>query len=182
MANTLESFMEKLKKTHGTCHLFYILSAKNGEEDTSFLLKLLEPFSLKNVRVAIHLFLKNKNCKPDALFPFVRELEQKLASSRPFIYIASLSGDYYNHHDTAIFNAVIAGDAPRFSSAENALISSYNDRVYDNFMTPRVIADFRGVHEKDGFYFADFSPLAAGELTDILKLNKDTRLILTSEK
>ena len=102
MANTLESFMERLKKKHGTCHLFYILTAKNGGEDTSFLLSLLEPFSLNNVRVAIHLFLKNKDCKPDALFPFVRELEQKLAPFRPFIYIASLSGDYYNHPDTAM--------------------------------------------------------------------------------
>jgi len=180
MANTLESFIETLKKKHGTCHLLYIISAKNGEEDTSFLLNLLEPFSSNNVRVAIHLFLKNKDCKPDALFPFIRELEQRLAPFRPFIYIASLSGDYYNHHETVISDAIMTGDAPRFPSAENALISSYNDRVYDNFMTPRVIANFRGVHENDGFYFADFSPLAAGELTDILKLNKDTRLILTT--
>jgi 2,3-bisphosphoglycerate-independent phosphoglycerate mutase len=91
------------------------------------------------------------------------------------VRFATISGRYYAmdrdkrwDRVAKAYNAMVDGEGPHFAAAQSAVADAYANKVYDEFIVPAVIGDYRGMKDGDGVLMANFRADRAREILSAL--------------
>lgn len=158
-------------------HLMGLLSDGGNHSHISHLYALLDLCAKKDFKnVYLDLFTDGRDSDPESGIRFVREIEKKLKEIG-FGKIASVSGRYYAMdrdnrwgRTSRAYNMLTKGDGEVYQSAEAGLLTSYSNRVTDEFVIPFLTAD-KGhlkttINDYDSIIFFNFRADRATQLTE----------------
>lgn len=170
----LVNLISKLKETKGVCHLMSLLGNGGVHAMQRHVVALSRILNDAGVQVAIHGFLDGRDTPPDSAKEFVAELSADI-QTMPNVKIATIGGRYYgmdrdNRWDrvTKAYEAIVNGMGPRFETAEQAIQSSYDEKVYDEFVIPCVIGSYQGMKDGDAVMMANYRTDRAREITKMM--------------
>src|SRR5215470_16185305 len=170
--------MRITKEKKGRLHLLGLLGDGGVHSHQRHLEALLEMARSERVRpVYLHLFLDGRDTPPNSGEQFLLDLNEKL-KAYPNVSIATISGRYYamdrdKRWDRVekAYHCLTEGVGNRGESALEAIHSSYQQKITDEFVLPTVInsAFPEGlVRDGDGVIFFNFRADRARELTRAL--------------
>lgn len=172
----LKQPMEHVKKTGGTLHLMGLVSDGGVHSHITHLLALIDMAKEQGVeKVKVHAFLDGRDVPPKSAETYLRAVEETLMDDG-YDQIATVSGRYYamdrdNRWERVqkAYDTLVSAQGDRQPLSLNALNSSYNEGVNDEFVLP-VVTDFTydGMKDGDGVIFINFRPDRARQLTRAL--------------
>lgn len=160
-------------KKHGTAlHLVGLLSDGGVHSCISHLFALLEFAKRNEVKtVYVHCVTDGRDVPPDSAVKYIAELEaeiKKLGVGK----IATVVGRYYymdrdNRWERVKkgYDGVFAGIGTHYATADEGVRASYDKKVYDEFIEPIVVGDYKGVSANDSIIFYNFRSDRAREIT-----------------
>ncbi len=175
----LRDCMRQIKERGSTLHLIGLTSAGGVHAYIEHLYALLELAAHEGLHsVAVHAILDGRDTAFNIGINFIARLEERLHLFG-FGSIASISGRSWAMDKNArweriekAYRAIVEGESDEFfTSAQHAILSSYNRGVYDEDFVPLALrkegtADpVARVHDGDGVIFFNFRPDRARELT-----------------
>jgi 2,3-bisphosphoglycerate-independent phosphoglycerate mutase len=135
------------KKDNVALHLIGLVSkggVHSNQEHIYAICKLAKQEGLENV--FIHAFTDGRDCDPKSGLAFIEELQSELDNSVG--KIASIVGRYYamdrdNRWERVKFayDAMVNGDGTSYSSAKEAIQTSYSNDKTDEFIEPCIITE-----------------------------------------
>lgn len=179
----LSAAIEHARNNKSALHLMGLVSSGNVHSSIDHLYALLQLcVTNKFKNVFVHAFLDGRDMPYNSGLDFIQKLEQKMAELSVGA-IASVAGRFYamdrdNHWERvqAAYQAMVLGEAPeKFSSAAEAVQSSYDKKIYDEEFIPIVITDkqqrpLATIRDKDSVIFFNFRSDRAREITKALVL------------
>ncbi len=168
--------MDAAKKNGKKLHLFGLLSSGGVHSHITHLFALVEMAKKRGLKdVFVHCFMDGRDVPPTSGVDFIAELEAELKKVGVG-KIATVSGRYYamdrdNRWERVVkaYDALTVGEGVKATSAKEAIESSYENGVTDEFVLPAVICEDGkpvGLVEKgDSVIFFNFRPDRARELT-----------------
>ena len=170
----LVEMIQKLKSTKGTAHLMGLMSPGGVHSHMNHFIALSRILDNEDIPVRIHAFLDGRDTPPDSARRFVAEFERKTADLTNS-QIATIGGRYYamdrdNRWErvTLAYDAMVDADAVNFETADEAIVASYNNGKYDEFMLPVVVGDYKGMKDGDGVLMVNYRSDRAREITEML--------------
>lgn len=157
-------------------HLYGLLSDGGVHSHNTHLYALLELAKREGLKnVYVHCFLDGRDTAPTSGKNFILELEDKMEEIGVG-KIASIMGRYYvmdrdNRWDRVekAYRAMVNGEGNQANSAAEAIQSSYDSDVNDEFVVPTVILEngkpVATIKENDSVIFYNFRPDRAREIT-----------------
>jgi 2,3-bisphosphoglycerate-independent phosphoglycerate mutase len=146
---------EYAKKNNKPLHLMGLLSPGGIHSHEQHLYKLCDlakAFGLKNI--FIHAFMDGRDCDPKSGMKHIINLDNHLRNSGG--KIATLVGRYYAmdrdkrwERVKLAYDLLVNGAGKIFTTAEEAVKSSYDENVTDEFIKPCVIGDGAKIKEGD---------------------------------
>ena len=127
----------------------------------------------------VHAFMDGRDTDPKSGLGFVRQVEEKMKSGALAGTIASLIGYYAMDRDKRwervreAYELLVNGKGTAYSNAANAVATSYDEGVTDEFMKAHVRVDAEGhpigrIRSGDAVIFINFRNDRAKELTTVL--------------
>ena len=172
----LKKAVENCKEKNSALHLMGLVSDGGVHSHITHIYGLLELAKRNGLeKVYVHCFMDGRDTPPDSGITYIRALEQKM-QALGVGEIATVSGRYYamdrdKNWDRVekAYLAIRKGEGRKAASAEQAMESSYAEKVYDEFIVPTVI-DKNGeptakVQDGDSVIFFNFRPDRAREMT-----------------
>lgn len=146
------------------------------------LIKMAKENGLK--KVYVHCFYDGRDVPPDSAAGYTKELEDHLKETGTG-RIATIMGRYYamdrdNRWDRVklAYDAMVYGDGQRAEDAVTAVLSSYENKVFDEFVLPTVIYNdgkpVSCIKDNDSIIFFNFRPDRAREITSAFTQNSFT--------
>ena len=166
--------IEHIKGTGGALHIMGLVS--NGGVHSSMkhldaLIKLAADNSVD--KVYVHAFLDGRDTPPKSAETYVAQVEKAL-KDRGLPPVASVIGRYYvMDRDTRwdrvekAYNCLVLGEGNKAENAVDAIKSSYDKDVTDEFVEPTVIGGER-IKDGDAVIFFNYRPDRAREITKAL--------------
>lgn len=130
-------------------------------------------------KVYIHAFTDGRDCDPKSGLQFIQELQQHLDSTGTGT-IASISGRYYAMDRdkrwarvALAYNAMVKGEGQTATDAVDAVQTSYDNDITDEFILPTVIVDedeqpVATIQEGDHVLCFNFRTDRCREITEVL--------------
>lgn len=119
----------------------------------------------------VHCVTDGRDVPPDSAVKYIAELEaeiKKLGVGK----IATVVGRYYymdrdNRWERVKkgYDGVFAGIGAHYATADEGVRASYDKKVYDEFIEPIVVGDYKGVSANDSIIFYNFRSDRAREIT-----------------
>ncbi|MEF9953254.1 MAG: 2,3-bisphosphoglycerate-independent phosphoglycerate mutase [Clostridium sp.] len=173
-----EAFLKAIdyaKKNNSAVHLLGLLSDGGVHSHIDHLIALIKLCKDNGVdKVFVHPFLDGRDVPPQSALKFIKSLEESM-DSIGCGKIATLAGRYYamdrdNRWERVekAYNAITLLSGEVFESAEDAIKSSYDNDVFDEFVAPCVINGGKGIENNDSVIFFNFRPDRAREITRAL--------------
>lgn len=170
----LVELIETLKSTKGVCHLMGLVGTGGVHAQQSHIIALARILDTAGISVFLHCFMDGRDTAPDSGLGFIKDLETSIMAMK-HVKIATVSGRYYamdrdNRWERIelAYQALVDAKAERYASAEEAIKASYDKKVYDEFIIPCVIGDYKGMQDGDGLIMANYRSDRAREITRIL--------------
>jgi len=175
--------LEHAKTNKSSLHLMGLASSGNVHSSIEHLYALLQLCANNKFKnVFVHAFLDGRDMPYNSGLDFIQKLEQKMSELKVG-QIASVSGRFYamdrdNHWERvqAAYQAMALGESPeKFTSAAEAVQSSYDKKIYDEEFVPAVIIDKQGrsvatIKNNDSVIFFNYRSDRAREITKALIL------------
>ena len=171
--------IENCKKHNSKLHILGLLSDGGVHSHNRHLYGLLEMAKRRDFEdVYVHCFLDGRDTPPASAENYIQELEEKM-KEKGVGKIASLSGRFYamdrdkrwNRVQKA-YNALVFGKGETAGTAINAIESSYQKEVFDEFVEPTVIMNgdkpVATIEDGDSVIFFNFRPDRARQITRAL--------------
>lgn len=163
---------EELAATKNTLHLMGLLSDGGVHSHIAHLKALLQLAKQKNIsRVVVHPFLDGRDVGPQTAALYLTKLEEELAQL-PEGNIGSLHGRFYamdrdNHWDRTekTYRVLTETQLPLFENWKQALVSSYDQGITDEFLTPVTLDAQASIKDGDAVVFFNFRADRARQLT-----------------
>lgn len=187
--NTMPAMQEAItqwKRHDGSCHIMGLCSPGGvhaHQRHISFMAKMIANAGAK---VYIHAFLDGRDTPPESAGECLAWLEKEIADSSA-ISIATVSGRYYAmdrdqrwDRTELAYQAIVHGVGERAADAASALQHSYADNKTDEFVLPRVIGDYQGMKDGDGFVMTNFRADRARQLLAALTLENVAKFDITA--
>jgi 2,3-bisphosphoglycerate-independent phosphoglycerate mutase len=157
----------------GRLHLLGLVSDGGVHSGWEHLEAIIELASQEGVPdVVFHAFTDGRDTAPTGGREYLAELESWLRAAGR---IGTVSGRYYAmDRDTRwerirlAYDAIVHAEGQRAASSAEAIASSYEDGVTDEFVKPAVIGDYDGAAAGDVAIFVNFRPDRAREMTRAL--------------
>ncbi len=159
-APALVDLTAKLKASRGTCHLMGLISPGGVHSHQDHAVALAKILTEAGVPVVLHALTDGRDTPPQAAADYVAKLTAELPKSVP---VATVVGRYYGmdrdkrwERVVKAYDAIVAGDGPRFPDAQAAIADAYAHKVSDEFIIPAAIGDYRGMKDGDGVLCFNF--------------------------
>ncbi len=171
----LTESIRRLKQGGGAFHLLGLLSPGGVHAHQQHMTALANIISAEGVHVLVHVVLDGRDTPPKSALDYLAAFRASLHHPER-VHIATISGRYFamdrdKRWDRVqkAYNAIMDVDAPRASSAEDAIRQSYAQGVTDEFIPPTIIGDYAGAGSDDVLLMANFRADRAREiLTSLL--------------
>lgn len=163
-----------------TClHLAGLLSDGGVHSSINHLFALLELCVKRGLKkVYIHCLTDGRDTAPSSALSYVQKLEDKCAELGVGKIATVCARYYYMDRDNRwervekAYRCVFEGQGKKFGSAIEAVKASYDQKIYDEFIEPCIIGDYRGVSDGDSYIFYNFRADRAREMSHVV-LDKD---------
>jgi 2,3-bisphosphoglycerate-independent phosphoglycerate mutase len=156
----LVDLIETLKKTGGTCHLLGLVSPGGVHSHQDHAAGLARILAEAGVPTLVHAFTDGRDTPPQSS---AEDLKRLAAALPPQTRIATVCGRYYAmdrdkrwERVVKAHNAVVDAEGPRFPDAQAAIADAYAHNLYDEFIVPAAIGDYRGMRDGDGLLCFNF--------------------------
>lgn len=171
--------IENAKRNGSALHTYGLVSPGGVHSHTEHLYAIVEMAKRMGLdRVYVHCFMDGRDVPPSSGKEYIEELENKLAEIGNG-KIASVAGRYYamdrdNRWDRVekAYAALVYGEGNTAESAVEAMQSSYDAGVTDEFVVPTVICEngkpVATIKDNDSIVFFNFRPDRAREITRTL--------------
>lgn len=169
--------MTRLKENGKALHLMGLLSDGGVHSHIKHLFALLDMAAKVGVeKLYVHPFLDGRDVLPQSAKAYICELEKKLQDIGRG-KIATVCGRYYamdrdKRWDRVekAYRALVYAEAPTDGNALAAVENSYDNKILDEFVTPTVIVDEKGLpiarmEDGDSVIFYNFRADRAREIT-----------------
>lgn len=165
--------VKHVKENNSALHLFGLVSTGGVHSSLDHILALIEFAKRQDLKkVYFHAFLDGRDTPPQSAVEFLTKVEEKLkdAGLPP---VASVVGRYYamdrdNRWDRVekAYNMLLLGEGNKADSAVEAVKSSYEKGVTDEFVEPTVInVPNSRIEDNDAIIFFNFRPDRAREIS-----------------
>ena len=122
------------------------------------------------VKVKIHAFLDGRDTPPASAKDYLAQLSKDIEELNN-VEIATIEGRFYamdrdKRWDRVelAYNNIVLADGNRFATADEAIKTSYENSVTDEFVIPAVIGDYKGMEDGDAVLMANFRADRAREI------------------
>ena len=166
----LVELINTLKKNNGTCHVMGLMSPGGVHSHQKHIVALCKVLSDNSVKVAVHAFLDGRDTPPSSAKEFVADFEKSIADMKG-VKIATVAGRFYAmdrdkrwDRVEAAYNAMALAEGKHYGSAVEAIESSYQAGVTDEFVVPCIIGDYQGIRDGDAVLMANFRADRAREI------------------
>ncbi|MBL8628140.1 MAG: 2,3-bisphosphoglycerate-independent phosphoglycerate mutase [Rhodospirillaceae bacterium] len=176
----LQAFIATLKKSGGTAHILGLISPGGVHSHQDHVVALAKAISDAGVPVRIHAFLDGRDTPPQSGAGF---MEKFVADLKPqtLTQIATVGGRYYGmdrdkrwDRVEKAYLAITEGQGPTAADPLDAIRTSYDAKVTDEFMIPVVMPGYAGMKDGDGVLMGNFRADRARQiLTALLDPNFD---------
>ena len=164
--------IQACKETGSALHLMGLLSDGGVHSHITHLYALLELAKRHGLeQLYIHVFLDGRDVSPTSGRDYVRQLQEKI-QALGIGQIADVMGRYYAMDRDSRWNrlqraydAMVNGTGHFFDDPLEAIQSSYDEGITDEFMEPVVCAKGAQVRDNDSIIFYNFRPDRAREIT-----------------
>jgi len=190
---TLVAAVKHAKEKGTNLHLFGLLSDGGVHSHIEHLYALLRLAKSEGLeKVYIHGFLDGRDVAPQSAETYLKELNEKI-EEYGVGEIATLSGRYYSmdrdkrwERVEKSYRAMVYGEGPSYTSAEECVKDSYDNGIYDEFVLPSVITKEDGspvatIQDEDAVIFYNFRPDRAIQISNTFA-NEDFRSFDRGEK
>ncbi len=168
--HVLQEMISTLKNNGKTCHLMGLMSPGGVHSSQAHIVALASILNKNGIKTEVHAFLDGRDTPPESAAGFLNDFETGVAEFEN-VKIATLSGRFYamdrdkrwDRVEKAYNNMVLA-DGRRFATADEAIKTSYADKVSDEFVIPCVIGDYAGMKDGDAVLMANFRADRAREI------------------
>jgi 2,3-bisphosphoglycerate-independent phosphoglycerate mutase len=168
-----------LKKTKGAWHIMGLVSDGRVHSSLDHLFALLTYAKQAGIKeVYVHAFLDGRDTARDSGRRYVAALEKEM-NKLNIGKVATISGRFYamdrdNHWEriTKAYEAMVQGTGESFASADKAIKTSYDKKVYDEEMLPVVISGSKAIKNGDALTFFNYRADRAREITRAFIDNK----------
>ena len=158
----LRGFIDKLKKTGGTCHLMGLASPGGVHAHTGHIQALAGIVAGSGVPVAVHAFLDGRDVPPKSAKETMAGFMDATKGIEG-VQIATVSGRYYamdrdRRWDRVekTWKALVTAAGAKAADPIAAIDARYDADITDEFMVPAVIGDYQGMNDGDGLLMANF--------------------------
>lgn len=173
--NEISKLFEHVKKNNSTLHLIGLLSDGGVHSHINHLFALIDLCKKENIsKVYYHVFLDGRDTLPDSSMKYLKELDNKIKEVN-LGSIATISGRFYamdrdNRWDRVelAYNNMVKGTGKKYDNFKDAIINSYNDGVYDEFVEPILLNENGLIKENDGLLVFNYRPDRLRELFSAL--------------
>ena len=168
--------MENCKKNNSKLHILGLVSNGGVHSHIRHLFGLLEMAKRRDIEeVYVHCFLDGRDTPPASAESYIQELEEKMRK-KGVGKIATVAGRFYGmdrdkrwNRIQKAYNAIVFGEGNKSSQVINAIESSYQKEVFDEFVEPTVITNgekpVATIEDGDSVIFFNFRPDRAREIT-----------------
>ena len=168
--------MENCKKNNSKLHILGLVSDGGVHSHIRHLFGLLEMAKRRDVEeVYVHCFLDGRDTPPASAESYIQELEEKM-KEKGVGKIATVAGRFYGmdrdkrwNRIQKAYNAMVFGEGNKSTNVINAIESSYQKEVFDEFVEPTVITNgekpVATIEDGDSVIFFNFRPDRAREIT-----------------
>jgi 2,3-bisphosphoglycerate-independent phosphoglycerate mutase len=190
---TLLGAVRHAKENGKKLHLYGLLSDGGVHSHINHLFALLELAARSDLKdVYIHAFLDGRDVAPDSARGYMEQLLEKIKETGVG-RISTVQGRYYamdrdKRWDRVekSYRAMVYGEGPKHTDPVQAIVDSYSQSVYDEFVVPTVIVNENGepnglVESGDAVIFFNFRPDRAIQLSQVFT-NEDFRGFDRGEK
>jgi 2,3-bisphosphoglycerate-independent phosphoglycerate mutase len=159
-APALRRFIETLRQTGGACHLLGLASPGGVHSHQSHAAALANVLTEAGLSVIVHAITDGRDTPPRSAAGYLEELTKALPRPARF---GTVCGRYYamdrdNRWDRVAkaYGAIVEGEGARFATPCDAVKDAYAQDITDEFVTPTVIGDYRGIQDGDGLLCFNF--------------------------
>ena len=164
--------MDAAEQPGASLHLMGLLSDGGVHSHNAHLYALVELAKRRGIsRVYVHAFLDGRDVPPSSALEYVTKCEEKLHEIGVG-KIATVTGRYYamdrdNRWERVekAYNAMVNGTGNAAPSATQAVQTSYDESVTDEFVLPTVCCSEGTIRPGDAVVFFNFRPDRAREIT-----------------
>jgi 2,3-bisphosphoglycerate-independent phosphoglycerate mutase len=156
----LVSFIARLKKSGGTCHLMGLLSPGGVHSHQDHAIALAKILTGSGVPTVVHAFTDGRDTPPQAAGDY---LEAFIPALPPGVSVATVIGRYYAmdrdkrwERVAKAYAAMVDADAAKFPDAMAVIDDAYAHKLNDEFVLPAVIGDYKGMRDGDGVLCFNF--------------------------
>lgn len=170
----LQTYIENLKQSGGTCHLMGLLSDGGVHSHQNHIVGLANIIAKSGVPVAIHAFLDGRDTPPKSAAGYLKQVLDNFEHDS--IKFASVTGRYFamdrdNRWDRVekAYRAMVQGiSETRAPDARSAVQAAYVLGQTDEFIAATCLDDFSGMKPEDGFLMCNFRADRARQLLHAL--------------
>ncbi len=156
----LLDLIAKLKKSGGTCHLVGLVSPGGVHSHEDHAIALAKILADAGVPTVLHAITDGRDTPPQSAGEDLKRVAAKLP---PSVKIATVLGRYYAmdrdkrwDRVAKAYNAVVEADGAHFANPQAAIADAYANKVFDEFIVPAVIGDYKGIKDGDGVLCFNF--------------------------
>ena len=166
----LGDMINTLKNNGKSCHLMGLMSPGGVHSMQNHIVALAKIISDAGVKVKIHAFLDGRDTPPASAKDYLAQLSKDIEELNN-VEIATIEGRFYamdrdKRWDRVelAYNNIVLADGNRFATADEAIKTSYENSVTDEFVIPAVIGDYKGMEDGDAVLMANFRADRAREI------------------
>ena len=159
----LISCFESVKKNNSRLHLLGLLSDGGVHSHIDHLKHLLILAKINNVKSTfIHVITDGRDTAPDSGISYLEDL-QKHINKINYGEIVSICGRYYAmdrdkrwDRTKLAYDLYLSGKGEKFNNFKDVVLKSYNDKIFDEFITPKIISKTKVIKDGDGLIAFNF--------------------------
>ncbi len=171
-APALTDLIARLKQSGGTCHLLGLVSPGGVHSHQNHAVALAKILADANVPTVVHALTDGRDAPPQSAAEYIKTFTAALP---PSVTVATVVGRYYAmdrdkrwDRVSKAYDAIVAGEGPRFADAQATIADAYASKIYDEFVVPAVIGDYRGMKDGDAVLCFNFRADRVREILDAM--------------
>ncbi|QVK21731.1 2,3-bisphosphoglycerate-independent phosphoglycerate mutase [Mycoplasmatota bacterium] len=170
------------KENNSKLHLLGLLSDGGVHSHINHFKALFELAKENDVEVYLHAFTDGRDTPPKSAIDFLTDFENFI-SKLGHGSVATISGRYYamdrdknwdRTHNA--YKTLVNGDGIKYSTSKEAIESSYENNIFDEFILPTVIDSEGVIQDNDSVIFCNFRPDRAIQISTAITNIKETSI------